>query len=98
MESKETIIERLERIERLALSNKSVLNFDEVAVYTGLSKSTLYKLTSGKMIPHYKPSGKLLYFDRKELDSWLLQNRVHTTEEINQQAVDYCYKEKGGKK
>lgn len=98
MEAKETIIERLERIERLALLNKSVLNFDEVAVYTGLSKSTLYKLTSGKMIPHYKPSGKMLYFDKKELDSWLLQNRVSTTEEINQQAVDYCYKEKGGKK
>ena len=96
MEAK--VLERLERIERLALLNKSVLNFDEVAVYTGLSKSTLYKLTSSKKIPHYKPSGKLLYFDRKELDSWLLQNRVHTTEEINQQAVDYCYKEKGGKK
>ena len=96
MEAK--VLERLERIERLALLNKSVLNFDEVAVYTGLSKSTLYKLTCSKKIPHYKPSGKLLYFDRKELDSWLLQNRVHTTEEINQQAVDYCYKEKGGKK
>lgn len=98
MEATETILEKLENLERLALLNKSVLNFDEVAVYTGLSKSTLYKLTSSKKIPHYKPSGKLLYFDRKELDSWLLQNRVHTTEEINQQAVDYCYKEKGGKK
>ena len=76
----ETILEKLENLERLALLNKSVLNFDEVAVYTGLSKSTLYKLTSSKKIPHYKPSGKLLYFDRKELDSWLLQNRVHTTE------------------
>ena len=76
----ETILEKLENLERLALLNKSVLNFDEVAVYTGLSKSTLYKLTCSKKIPHYKPSGKLLYFDRKELDSWLLQNRVHTTE------------------
>ena len=98
MEAKETILEKLENLERLALLNKSVLNFEEVSVYTGLSKSTLYKLTSGKIIPHYKPSGKLLYFDRKELDSWLLQNRVPTTEEIHQQAVEYCYNEKGGKK
>ncbi|MDR3287079.1 MAG: helix-turn-helix domain-containing protein, partial [Prevotellaceae bacterium] len=43
------------------LSAKNVLTFDEVATLTGLSKSHLYKLTCKKVIPHYKPSGKIVY-------------------------------------
>ena len=30
----------------------------------------------GGKIPHYKPTGKLIYFSRSELDDWLLHNRV----------------------
>ena len=26
---------------------------------------------------HYKPTGKLIYFDRSELDDWLLQNKTY---------------------
>lgn len=36
------IDERLKNIESLLLSQKTVLNFDEVAAYTGLSKSYLH--------------------------------------------------------
>ena len=89
MENYKLLDERLRNIESLLLSQKSVLNFNEVAVYTGLSKSYLYKLTSTGGIPCYKPQGKHIYFNKTELDDWLLQNRKVTTQEIEERAINY---------
>lgn len=55
---------------------KEVLTSDEAAAYMGISKSYLYKLTMKQLIPHYKPMGKMCYFNRKELESWLQSNKV----------------------
>lgn len=85
------IIERLERIEKSVLLSKNVLTFDEAVMFTGLAKSYLYKLTASGKIPHYKPSGKLIYFQREELERWMLRNPVKTADEIEQQAVNYCH-------
>ena len=96
----ENILERLESIERkldeLAVANKEVLNLKEAARYLNVSCSHLYKLTSAKEIPHYKPRGKQVYFEKRELDKWLLQNRQTTKAEIEQAAIDYVVK--GGKR
>ncbi|SMO83615.1 helix-turn-helix domain-containing protein [Gracilimonas mengyeensis] len=81
--------ERLSRIEDLLLSQKTVLNFDETAVYTGLSKSHLYKLTSTGGIPCYKPTGKKLYFDKEELDEWMLRNKKVSQDEIDDKAENF---------
>lgn len=95
-----TLEKRIEEIEQsvamLGISQKEVLTFEEASRYTGLSKSWLYKLTATKQIPHYKPSGKLCYFDRAELDSWIKQNRVSTADEIQARAQAFCMK--GGKR
>lgn len=66
--------ERLNNLEREAISSKKILTSQETAVYIGVSLSQLYKMTSTHSIPHYKPRGKMCYFERKELDAWLLQN------------------------
>ncbi len=79
-----------EALKMAGLAQKTVLTFDEATAYTGLSKSWLYKLTSMKQIPHYKPHGKLCYFDRVELDAWMKANRVRTSEEIETEAQAYC--------
>lgn len=96
----ETLEKRISNVEgavkMAALATKEVLTFDEAAIFTGLSKSYLYKLTSGQKIPHYKPSGKLCYFNREELQAWLLQNRVSTTNEIEEKARSYCMANKKG--
>ena len=92
MEQQE-IIARLERIERASLlAAKNVLTLDDVACLTGLSKSHLYKLTCTKQIPFYRPNGKLLYFDRQEIESWMKQNRVSTLAEAEHYATRYCLK------
>ena len=60
---------------------KEVLTSDEAARYMGISKSYLYKLTMRQQIPHYKPMGKMCYFNRQELEQWLQCNRVPTQQE-----------------
>ena len=82
----EIIKERLTNIENLLLSTKTVLSFEEAAYYTSMSKSYLYKLTSQNLVPYYKPSGKLIYFDKSELDKWLLKNRNQTKDELETKA------------
>ena len=94
--------EELKQVADLITANtifctKEVLTSDEAARYLGISKSYLYKLTMGQKIPHYKPMGKLCYFNRMELESWLQSNRIATEDEISQQAQTYCMK-KGGKR
>ena len=66
---------KLEKIEQLLLTQKKVLNFNEVMLYTNLSKSYLYQLTSNGGIPCYKPNGKHIYFNKEEIENWLLNNR-----------------------
>lgn len=74
---------------------KEVLTSEEAAKYMGISRSYLYKLTMRKEIPHYKPMGKVVYFNRVELEQWLQSNRASTITEISQKAKAYCMK-KGG--
>lgn len=75
-------------------TQKEVLISDEAARYMGISKSYLYKLTMKREIPCYKPLGKVVYFNRKELETWLQSNRVSTDAELNQKAQAYCIKKK----
>lgn len=76
-----------------ALSGKEALTFKEVLLYTGFSKGYLYRLTAEKRIPYYKPNGKNLFFDRNELNQWLLSNRYYTDEELDEIAARRCRKE-----
>lgn len=86
----EKILDQLSRIERYSLlAAKNVLCFDDVALLTGFSKSHLYKLTCSHQIPHYKPNGKQIYFDRVEVEAWMKQNRVATIQETDQEATTY---------
>ena len=88
MEAQE-IQKQLDRIEAAALSQKNVLTFEEAARYIGVSKSDLYKKTSTRTIPHFKPRGKMVYFDRVQLENYLKQNPVQTTDEIEAKAQTY---------
>lgn len=74
---KPTIEERLAALEAIFLNQKEILTFKEACIYTGISRSTLYKMTASRKIPHYKTTA--LYFERAELDSWIRQHRVNST-------------------
>lgn len=81
----------------ISFCTKEVMTTSEAAKYLGISKSYLYKLTMGQKIPHYKPMGKMCYFNRLELEQWLQSNRVSTDDEIAGRAAAYC-NGKGGRR
>ena len=87
---------QLDRIEQYScIASKEVLDLDEAITYTGCARSTLYRLTSAKEIPHYK-LGQALRFKKSELDEWLTRTRVSTNKEIESKAVTYMtLKDKG---
>lgn len=95
--------EELQEVADLITANiigtqKEVLTSDEAAKYLGVSKSCLYKWTCSRLIPHYKsPTGKVCYFNRQEIVSWMQSQRVATNEELEQQAKKNL-KKKGGRK
>ena len=89
MEAKKSIEERIEELESLVYASKNVLSFEEACKYLNLSKSYLYKLTSTQMIPHYKPQGKIIYFEKDALEAWLRQNPIKTQAQIAQEASHY---------
>ena len=80
------------------LETKEVLTLNEVSNYTGLSKSHIYRLCSSGGIPFYKPFGKVNYFDRIEIISWLKQNRIATNKELESQASTFVTLKNGGAK
>ena len=80
--------QRLERIEQGLLAQKTVLTFDDFCRYVGISKSWGYKLTSQRAVPHYSPNGKTLYFEKAQIDKWLLQNPVKTISQLKKIAVE----------
>ena len=94
--STDYIIQKLESIEKMLteqnMLQKEVLNFNEAAVYLEVSHSHLYKLTSTGTIPAYKPNGKKLYFNRQELNKWLLSNRHASISDIEAEVSKFKLK------
>ena len=78
------------------LGAKQALTMNDAALLTGLSKSHLYKLVCSKRIPYYKAheGGKLTYFNKDELNGWLLCHRIKTNDELAAEAVNYLITKK----
>lgn len=90
-EEYKALTERLARIESLVMAGaKEVLTVDECAAYMGYTKNHMYRLTSQRAIPFYKPMGGTIYFCKSEIEDWLLRNRQATEAEINSKATTYC--------
>ena len=85
------ILNKLTAIESLleATSQTKPLTLVEAAKFLDLSRSHLYKLTSERKIPHFKPNGKKIYFDKSELVQWLKRKPTLTLEETETQAASY---------
>lgn len=83
----DAMADTLEVLTKAVMSNKEILTMEEACAYTNLSASTMYKMTSGQEISHYKPRGKMIYFKRDDLDAWLLNRRVKTNTEIDNEAA-----------
>ena len=72
------------------LGSKRVLTMQDVSLLTGLSMSCLYKKTHKRELPFWKSeAGKILYFDKSEIENWCLSHRIKTNAEIEREATSY---------
>lgn len=83
------ILEKLEEIKAVTLLGcKDALTVKDASMLTGLSIQYMYKLVQGREIPHYRSKGgKIIYFDKKELNQWMMSTKVRTKKEIDNEAV-----------
>ena len=79
--------ELLKLIDRQETQENTIMDFHAAREFLGFSASHLYKLTSQNLIPHSK-RGKKLFFQKEELKSWLLENKVNTIEQIEEEAIN----------
>ncbi len=68
--------------------SKDVWTYDDLASFTGYSKSYLQTLVSQGELPYYKPTRKKVFFKRSEIEDWLLQNRVCSNQELEEKAIN----------
>lgn len=76
----------------MAICQKPILTAKEMATYMGIKLSTLYKMTHNNILPFSKPNGKMIFFDRVEVENWMRSNRYATQQELATQAAAYCQK------
>jgi excisionase family DNA binding protein len=73
--------------------NEEILSLSEATDFLKIKKSCLYKKTSQKQVPYYKPPGcKQIYFRKSELEEWLLSNKIKTVAELETNADNYLSK------
>ena len=90
----EQILQKLSAIEDLVKKKDDrPLTFKEACAYLGYAPSYLYKLTYRKVIPHYKPTGKMIFFSKNEIDEWVNKSKVKLRIE-NAELKDENYVEK----
>lgn len=75
------------------------LTAKQAVEFLGITQSYLYKLTHKRVLPFYKPFGKMVYFKQSDLTAFFERGRIAPSEEIEQQASDYALTaRKGGRR
>ncbi len=67
---------------------EEIVSFKKASKILGVAESTLYKLTHERRIPFYKPGGKLIYFKKEDLITWMLRNKTPSNEEIQRKMIN----------
>lgn len=76
----------MEQVKNVVYAAKEILTLEEAAMFMGVTRSMLYKLTHRQEIPFYKPNNKMVYFEKSELVKWLRHNPVASQLQISEEA------------
>jgi excisionase family DNA binding protein len=71
--------------------DEEILSLNEAAKFLKASKSFMYKMTSQKLLPHFIPGGKKIYFKKSDLENWLLKNRIPPNSELEAKIHNYLF-------
>jgi predicted DNA-binding transcriptional regulator AlpA len=89
MTNEERILQELQELRADLVNTKRILSFGEGCKFLGIAESYGYKLTSTGILPHSKPLGKMIYFDKEQLIEWALSNRIKTQKDQEEEAATY---------
>lgn len=73
---------------------KRFLTVEQAAIVSGVSKSHIQKLVASKKLPHSKPTGKLVFIQRKDLFNFLSQNYISSDDELGSNTADFILNRK----
>ncbi|MCF7912274.1 MAG: helix-turn-helix domain-containing protein [Candidatus Cloacimonetes bacterium] len=79
------------KVQKEVLEMKNQSNFvtlERAAEILGLSPGTMYQYTHRRIIPFYKPNGRMIYFKVSELMEFIESSRRSSVDEIKSQAVE----------
>ena len=76
---------------------RKMLNSQQAADYLGLSISYFRKLMMRRIIPMYKPGGKVCFFDPDDLDVYLKSIRISSQTEIENEAANFLANHKSNR-
>ena len=86
------LIEIRDSLKEKNILNKEFLTIEEASAFLGVSTSCIYKITSQKKVTYYKPSGKLIYFKRDDIEQFVLSNPIYSKDVMNEMSADYLLK------
>jgi len=66
---------------------KDYLTIDELCQALGIKKSTAYKLSSNKVLPKYKPGGKVVLFKSRDAINYIESRRIASNQEVKESVL-----------
>ena len=58
------------------------LTVQQLADYLHVSRDHIYQLVSKRKIPFVRPVGRLIFFNREEIDAWMKRARIDADHEL----------------
>jgi len=74
-------------------NEEQLMSIKEVANYLNLSIPTIYGYTAKRYIPYAK-RGNRLYFNKSEINQWILEGKQNTISEMDNMASNYLYQKR----
>lgn len=88
------LLEEVNSLKENLAFNKSTFNVKDFSAYSGIKESYIYKIVGQELIKYSKPNGKMLFFNKSDIDRFLLQNPIKPKSEIEQEAIEFSLKKK----
>ena len=77
-------ISDLVKLQRKEISGYDFINSNELAELLGESIKTVYSRVHKRLIPYYKPGGKVLLFKLSEIKNWINSGKHESISELEE--------------
>lgn len=86
----ETILQRIDTAAKIQQSE--YLTLEETAAYMGVTKVHVYRLMKARLITYSKPTGKIAYFKKSDIEEYFRRNTVPSFASLEAMAADHTIK------